>query len=117
MSIYRKTYEHDGRTKTVRVWRVEIRDHVGDVFTFSGFRDKDATRGLEAKARQLVDCRAAGIAPSRELREWIEALPPRLRTRFHKRGLLTGEEVAAMRPLSELREDFRTYMRTNECAP
>ncbi len=110
MSVYRSSFKRDGKTIASANFYVEIRDHVGRRQVVAGFADKHATRALEAKLRKLVALRASGATPDEDVRRWTESLAPSLRDRLAEIGLLTPGQTLGLRPLSELRGEWKKHL-------
>jgi hypothetical protein len=108
MRLFRPKYkDNNGKTRTVKKWWVELRDHLGIVRRFGGFADKGQTELLGRQIERLVNYRVAGEQPDAQLSRWLEQVPTRLKDRFVSIGLLESARAAAAKPLKEHLGDFR----------
>jgi integrase len=115
MSVYRKAYKgRDGAKAETAIYYAEFRDHLDRLQVVSGYRDKAATRELERKLRKLAATRASGALPDDEMRRWTENLPDALRDRLAAIGLITAQQVAGLRPLTELVEEWAKLLRAKD---
>jgi hypothetical protein len=107
MRIWKPVFRgRDGKTKQLGKWWIELRDHHQVVRRFPGFKDKTQSRLLGDQIERLVASRVAGQPPSPELTRWLEHVPPKLRDRLVKIGLLDNTRAAASKPLSKHLNDF-----------
>lgn len=112
MSVYRKSFkDRRGVMRRTATYYAEIRDHLGRRQILSGFRDKSATRELERKLVRLAALRATDATPDEPTRRWIESLAGDLRDRLAEIGLITAQQVVALRPLSELVSEWADHLR------
>ena len=118
MRVFKATFKDHktGQAKRTTNWYVELTDHLERVQRVPGFTSKAATAELGRKLEALIDCRGAGLTPDRTLARWLEDMPPRLRTRLVKIGLLDTERAAAGKPLAEHVEDFRADLKAERTA-
>ncbi len=107
MRVYRDSYKKGGDRCEASKYTVEIRDHHGHPRRIAAFTDKRASEEFGRKAERLGHLRAAGEQPTRELQQWIEQLPARLRRRLAKIGVLDPRRVAAALPLKDHVADFK----------
>ena len=108
MRLFKPKYkDRKGQTKTVSKWWIELRDHHRIVRRFPAFTDKGESRKFGEKVEKLIVYRQNNEPPSRELSEWLEVIPAKLRDRFGEIGLLDRSRVAAGKQISEHLEDFR----------
>src|SRR5262249_12558001 len=63
------------------------------------------------KVERLAEIRAAGEQPDESLRKWCEQLPPRLRSKLAKFGVLDGCAIESAKPLLTHLADFRQALR------
>ena len=111
MSTYRITYrDRDGKKQRTARWHVDFRDHLGRRQRVPGYADRHSTRALERKLVRLAALRATDATPDEEMRRWIEGLAPDLRDRLAAADLLTSTQVAALKPLSELQEEWEKHL-------
>ena len=112
MSTYRISWRDEkGRQHRTRRWHVEFRDHLGRRQRVPGFKDQKASVELERKLVRLVALRASDATPDESMRRWIEGLAPDLRDRIAKIGLFTPQQVASLRPLTEVLDAWEEHMR------
>ena len=116
MRLFKPSYrDKKGKTKAVSKWWVELRDHHRIVRRFPGFTDKAQTQLAGAKIEKLVVCRSNREPPGRELSEWLEQIPVKLRERLGKVGILEPGRAAAGKPLAEHLDDFeRSLLAKND---
>ncbi len=108
MRIYKPTYKNkSGKTKRLKKWWVELRDHLQIVRRFPAFADRDESEILGRKIEKLVVCKLNHEPPDRVLSEWIEHMPEKLRDRLVKIGLIDSKRAAAGRPLLDHLADFK----------
>ncbi len=111
MSVFRRTYTgRDGKREKTGVFYVEFRDHMDRVQRVPGYRDRAATQELERKLRTLSALRASGSPPDETMRRWTENLPAALRDRLAAVGLITAQQVAALRSLSTLVDAWAEHL-------
>ncbi len=112
MSVFRLNYrDRNGEQRRTKRWHVEFKDHLGRRQRFPGFADRPASREFERKLKRLAALRATAATPDEEMRRWIEDLAPALRDRLSDCGMLTATQVAALRPLGELLDDWEAHLR------
>ena len=75
--------------------------------TVGGYTDKKATAELARKCERVAALRASGEAIPRELREYLETLDGRIRTRLIKLGLLDAVAAASTTALSVHLKDYK----------
>ncbi len=111
MSVFRINY-HDkhGKKRSTRRWHVEFKDHLGRRQRIPAFKDKGASRELERKIVRLAALRASAATPDAEMRRWIEGLAPDLRDRLAGMDLLTARQVAALKPLTTLIDEWEEHL-------
>lgn len=116
MSVYRQSYAKKGEEmRRSRTYYVQFTDHVGRVQTIAtGMRDERQANEVERMLRLLVEARKGGAAPEFEVIRWARAASPALRKKLADIGLLTPKQVAALRPISELLDDWRTHLLARE---
>ncbi|MBL7189955.1 MAG: hypothetical protein ISS70_26810 [Phycisphaerae bacterium] len=97
MRLFKPKYrdKKTGKTKTVSKWWTELRDHLQIVRRFPAFTDKTQSKKFAEKIEKLVVCRENSEPPDRELSQWLESVPAKLRDRFGEIGLLARAKVAA----------------------
>ena len=111
MSVFQISYrDRDGEPRRTRTWHCEFVDHLGRRQRVPGFRDKPSTRELERKLVQLVAVRATDATPDESLRRWVEQLAPGLRDRLAKMGLLTPKQVAGLRTLTAMLDEWEKHL-------
>lgn len=96
-----------GNTKKVKTWHFELRDHLGRVKIFAGFKDKGQTELLGKQIERLINYKVAGEPPDTQLSRWLEQIPERLSKRLVEIGLLDNKSAARCKPLTEHIEDFK----------
>ncbi len=112
MSTFRINYrDRDGGHHRTRRWHVEFKDHLGRRQRVPGFADRPCSKELERKLIRLAALRATDATPDAAMRRWIEGLAPGLRDKLAGCGMLTMTQVAALRPLSELLDDWEAHLR------
>lgn len=80
--------DKNGETKQSKKWYVETRDHMRIVRAFPAFKNKKQSTKLGEKIEKLVVCKLNNEPPDRDLSEWLERIPAKLRNRFIKIGLI-----------------------------
>ena len=106
MRIFRATYQDStGKTREVKKWWIETRDHLGTIRRFAGDTDKNTTELLGRQIERLVGYKKAGERPDK-LSDWLNNIPSKLRQRFADIGLLDPERISAGKPLKEHLADF-----------
>jgi integrase len=117
MRTFRPTYrDNGGKTRTVKKWWIETRDHLGIIRRFAGHTDRKATEALGRQIERLVGYRTAGEQPDK-LSDWLENIPSKMRQRFAEVGLLTPERASAGKPLAEHLADFGEFLEAKENTP
>lgn len=116
MSTYRRTFNRDGQTQRTANHYVEFRDHAGKRRIVPAFRDRSASEELERKLERLVALRATGATPDAPMRRWIESLDAALRNRLADFGLLDAQQVAGLRPLSELLASWEQHLAASDAS-
>ncbi len=122
MRVFRQRYTSgDGQTRESGLWYVSVREYrARQTFKPEGaarpprprewripaFSDRRVTEQFGERLQRLVDCRAGGETPDRELTAWLEKLPDVIRQRIERIGLLDARRVAAAKPLAAHLEDF-----------
>jgi len=108
MRIYKQMYkDKSGETKQSKKWYVETRDHMRIVRAFPAFTNKKQSTKLGEKIEKLVVCKLNSEPPDRDLSEWLERIPAKLKNRFIKIGLIDTKRAAIGKLLSEHLEDFK----------
>jgi len=108
MRVYRpKRKTKTGQMRPYAKWYVEFKDHTETTRRLPAFGDKKPSEELGRKLEKLVMCRANGELPDRTLTDWLESMPPKLRDKLAKIGLLDARNVAAGKMLAEHLDDFQ----------
>ncbi len=77
------------------------------VRAFPAFTNKKQSTKLGEKIEKLVVCKLNSESPDRDLSEWLERIPAKLKNRFIKIGLIDTKRAAVGKLLSEHLEDFK----------
>ena len=99
-----------GKAKPYEKWYVEFRDHLERIRRLPAYTDKKQSEQLGYKIEKLVACRTNREPLSREMREWLESVPRRVRDKLGRIGVLDGCAVAARKPLLEHVTDFEAVL-------
>ena len=116
MRIFKQAYRCKGEeTRTTKNWYVEIRDHMGRAQRISGFVDKAATEELGRQLQKMAEQRCVGLPLDYAMTRWVERLPPRLRDKLARIGLLEAHRYTITRPIEELVVDFEASLAAKGC--
>ncbi len=109
MRLFKMSYKaRDGRRRKAAKWSLEFRDPCGKVRRLTlPWSDKPTARRVKDNIVRLVGCRRAGVGLPEDLERWLATVPPRLRDKLAKIGLLEPRHVAAQKTLAEHLADFR----------
>ncbi|MHC4702197.1 MAG: tyrosine-type recombinase/integrase, partial [Planctomycetota bacterium] len=108
MSVRRDSWKgKDGTARRTSKFYVFLPDHRQIDRKYPGFTDKRLTQALERQIKRLTSCRMAGELPDQQLMRWLESVPPRLRERFVKVGLIDSSWAGAGKPLLGHIADFK----------
>jgi len=99
--------EKNRQTRQLKKWYVEVRDHMGIVRDFPAFTDKKQSAKVGEKIEKLVVCRLNNESLGRDLSEWLERMPAKLRNRLIKIGLIDTKRATVGKLLLEHLEDFK----------
>jgi len=99
-----------GKVTPYEKWYVEFRDHLEKVRRLPAFTDKKQSEQLGHKIEKLVACRSNREPLNKEMRQWLESVPRRVRDKLGKIGVLDGCAVAARKPLLEHIADFEAVL-------
>jgi hypothetical protein len=99
--------ENNKKTKQLKKWYVEVRDHMGIVRNFPAFTDKKQSVKLGEKIERLVVFRLNNEPLDRDLSEWLEQVPAKLLNRLIKIGLIDSRRAAVGKLLLDHLEDFK----------
>jgi len=108
MRLFKATYrDRNGNKHESQKWYVDFSDHQQIRQRIPAFADRKNSKLFGEKIEKLVVCKMNTEPPDRDLSEWLEQLPQRLRSKLAKIGLLDKRRVAAGKTLSGHLEDFR----------
>ena len=108
MRIFRTSYKSkDGQTRQARKWYVEVRDHHQVVRRFAALTDRTQSQLLGRQIERLINFKVAGEQPDRQLSNWLEHIPERLRRRLVCIGLLDPMWTTAGKLLKDRVEDYK----------
>ena len=110
MRVYKRSYrdKQTGETKQAGKWYVDCYDQKHDLMRqCPGYADKKATAELGRKLEKLAARAAERMEPDQELRQWLEAQPPKMHERLFKWGLIDAARAAAGKRLPEHVADFK----------
>jgi len=111
MRVFKPVYtDSKGKSRRVKKWWIELKDHNGIVRRFAAFTDEKQSKALGRKIEKLVVCKLNSEPPDRELSIWLEDIPAKLRERFAKIGLLDKARAAAGKKLKEHLDTFRNSL-------
>ncbi|MHC4397811.1 MAG: tyrosine-type recombinase/integrase [Planctomycetota bacterium] len=99
--------------KPGKLW-VIVKDHQDIERMFPAFKDERLSKELGSKIEKLINCRAAGEPPSRELNRWLEGAPPKVIEKLVKFNILESHRAAANKLLSEHLQDFKNSLLAND---
>ncbi len=108
MNPFKESYTSRGgeKHKTDR-WYFRFRDHLRRLHKVAAFKSLRATRELQRRIDELVDCKASKLSVSHELSQWLQGLDDGRRQQFLDWGLLDPKRAAATKPLLVHVEDWR----------
>jgi len=107
MRLFKATYKNwDGKKCKSQKWYVDFSDHQQVRRRLPAFTDRKNSKIFGDNIEKLVVCKSNNEPPDRNLSEWLEQLPQRLRTKLAKVGLLDKKRVAAGNTLAGHLEDF-----------
>ncbi len=108
MAVFRRKYTaKDGKTKAIKKYSMDFRDHNDIVRRISAFTDRSASAELERQLKRLVALRMAGTVPDAELSKFLESCPLEIREKLCKWGIIASERAAAGKELAAHVEDWR----------
>jgi hypothetical protein len=108
MRIFRTSYKSkNGQTKQARKWYIEVRDYHQVVRRFAAFTDRTQSQLLGRQIERLINFKVAGEQPDRQLSNWLEHIPERLRRRLVCIGLLDPMWTTAGKLLKDHVEDYK----------
>ncbi len=112
LRIFKPCYRNrDGELVPTLNWWFEFRDVEKRPRRLPGFPDATMTEDLGRQVLRLVGAKiSGGQAPDTDLQRWIEGMPNDLRGRLAKIGLLSGQRVAAGKPLVEHLADWKAAL-------
>lgn len=89
MRAFRTSYkDKNGKTKQVKKWYVELRDHLNTIRRFPAFTDKEQSEALGRQIEKLIRYKQARQLPDPETLRWIEDMPRKLKARLIDIGVL-----------------------------
>ena len=107
MRTFRTSYKNkNGQTTQSQKWYVEVRDHREAVRRFAAFTDRTQSELLGRQIERLINFRVVGEQPDRQLSDWLEHIPERLRERLVTVGLLDCRWAAAGKLLKDHVKDY-----------
>ena len=107
MRLFKPTYKgKNGKTKRVKKWWIETRDHLEIVRRFAAYSDKRVSESFGRNVQRLIDYKRNGDPPDTTLSLWLEQLSPKLQNRFVGIGLLEAKKIEAGKPLIEYLPEF-----------
>ncbi len=113
MRVFKTTWtDKKGNKIPTKNWYVEFRDHLQIIQRTTAFPDKSLSKAFGRKIVSLVNHKIAGENIDPQLSRWLEQIPPRLRDRFVKIGLIDNRRASAAKPLNEHLEDFKQSLQT-----
>jgi len=108
MRLFKPTYrDSKGKTREVKKWWIETRDHLGTIRRFAGYTDQDQTEILGKKIDKLIVHRLNNEPPDKDLSKWIESMESKLRGRLVDVGILAPSRATIGKTLSENIDDYR----------
>ena len=111
MRLFKANYrDREGKQQKSARWYLDFTDANGIRRRLPGLPDRKATEALGRNLERLVVCRMNGEQPDRQLSEWLECCPERLRDKLAAIGLLSRERAAGGKPLSEHLADYRACL-------
>ena len=106
--LFKTTYRDRRRQKREAAkWYVEFRDHAETIRRLPGFTDRVATDETARKIVRLAALRAADEAPDRQLSQWLERTPKRIRECLCQWGLIDPHKLTGTKALSGHIDDYR----------
>jgi len=111
MRVFKATYrDRDKNKKKSEKWYVEFRDCQNKVRRIPAFKDKKSSEEFGRKIDKLVNCKAVGENPGKELVNWLSNLPSKTIWKFEKYGLINSSLQERNKPLAEHLENWREYL-------
>ncbi len=107
-SIFKRHYrDANGNPSECERFTVEFRDGAGCFRQVRGYADHAASAELGRKLEKLAERRRTRDKLGGELLEWVEGLPPKLRDKLARWGILDPVGVASGKPLANHLADYR----------
>ena len=99
------------------VWHIGFQDNLGISRKLEGFADRQTTQDLAGKIEKLLNCQANHDPLPKELRDWVERAPGRVRDALVGFSVLDGTRAAGSRPLADLLTEFVAWLACKEGTP
>jgi len=113
MRVFKPTYkDKDGKKKICQHWYLTFTDNRQIRRRLPAFSNKKATEKAAEKIEELLSC---GNILNRDLQQWIEGLPDKMREKLVEFGLVDNQRLSANlgKPLSEHLKDFCAGLRAD----
>ncbi len=101
----------NGSLRKTKTWYAELRDPLGITRRFALFTDERQSQRAAERIEKLIVCTMNSEPPGRELSEWLERIPNKLRDRLAKVGILDPVRAAASKTLAQHLEDFAEVLK------
>jgi integrase len=102
-----------GEAKT---YAIDFRNHYGERFRWSAYKDRRRTDQLAQMVEALVSCRTTGQPTPPDVHRWIEAQSQGIIDRLVKADLLDTQLQAASKPLKDHIRDYVQNLRDTDRA-
>jgi integrase len=111
MKAYKGSWnDSSGKVHRTETWYVRVRDHLGRVQRFAGYKDKAETERMGRQIEKLVAGRMNTDPPGPQLTKWLEGAPIRLKRRLVKTGVLDSSRAVGTKTLTEHLADYKGSM-------
>ncbi len=88
---------------------IDLHLKIGGRLRLVAYTDRRASLRLEENIKTLDACMVSGERPDRELSDWLENLPERIKQKLVKHGLLSQSQLEKSKTLKAHLEDFLEY--------
>lgn len=113
MRVFRAKFkDKNGKNCKAEKWYIDFRDHLRIRHRIPGFKDKRSTETLGRNIETLVSVTIAGGRLDHDLEAWVNGLPDSLLKKFMEWGLVSGQSVQTMKPLSSHIEDYTKVLKS-----
>jgi len=96
----------DGSRRETKNWWLDVRLGDGRRIRVPALTNKKASEAWGRRVEELDALRQSREFPSAELLRWLEEIPPGLRRRLAKAGLIDPQRAGGLKPLAEHLADF-----------